>query len=98
MDARKVILSTLSILLLIGSAVIALITLVFLMAGGANSTPAQIRLIKIFMFTLFALCLLGLGGTITLLILGRPGWSLIPSILPGAYCIALITWMFITEF
>lgn len=52
-----------------------LTALVFCMAMGANSTPAQIRALKLWMA---GLSLLGVAGVVVGLILirtGQPGWA-----------------------
>lgn len=98
MTLLNIILSILSILLLILGAIVVLLTLIFIVAGGANSTPARSRILTIIMYTLLGTLALGAAGTITLLAFGRPGWSFAPSALPTAFCIGLFIWMYATEF
>ncbi|MEK7781916.1 MAG: hypothetical protein AAB370_10500 [Verrucomicrobiota bacterium] len=52
-----------------------LTALVFCMAGGANSTPAQIRALKLWMLGLTLLGVAGITVGIFLLRAGQPGWA-----------------------
>ncbi|MGC3956687.1 MAG: hypothetical protein QM813_01600 [Verrucomicrobiota bacterium] len=59
-----------------------LTALVFCMAMGANSTPAQIRALKLWMA---ALSLLGVAGVVVGVILmrtGQPGWAAVAAFAP----------------
>jgi len=59
-----------------------LTALVFCMAGGANSSPAQIRALK---FWMAGLSLLGVAGVVAGIILiraGQPGWAAVAAFAP----------------
>lgn len=77
------------------SVVIALCVLVFLLASGANSTPAQIRELKIMCWSLVLASVLGVGAMIWLLILKRPWWSLVAASEPGAFALIMLVMLFI---
>jgi|GEM_PF-1208133 len=85
-----------SILLQIIALFFTLITLVFLMAGGANSTPKQLRELKIMLWGVFFVGLSGLVGFIFALIYGRYGTACLLGAYPIVACIGLIVWLFIT--
>lgn len=72
----------LPILAMICTVLATLTALVFCMAGGANSTPAQIRALKLWMA---GLSLLGLAGVVVGVILlraGQPNWAAVAAIAP----------------
>jgi hypothetical protein len=59
-----------------------LTAIVFCLAGGANSNPAQIRALKIWMVVI---CLLGTAGVaagIFLIRAGQPGWAAFAAFAP----------------
>ena len=59
-----------------------LMALVFCMAGGANSTPAQIRALKLWMIVISLLGVAGVTISIILIRAGQPGWAAIVAIAP----------------
>lgn len=59
-----------------------LTALVFFMAGGANSTPAQIRALKLWMAGLFLLGVAGVVAGIILIRAGQPGWAAVAAFAP----------------
>ena len=72
----------LPILAMIGTALATLTALVFCMAMGANSTPAQLRALKLWMA---GLSLLGVAGVVVGIILiraGQPNWAAVAAIAP----------------
>lgn len=72
----------LPILAMIGTALATLTTLVFCMAMGANSTPAQIRALKLWMG---GLSLLGVAGVVVGILLiraGQPHWAAVAAFAP----------------
>lgn len=88
----------LAILSMLAGAGMSLMTLVFLMAGGANSSAPQIRQIKMMMLGVALFALVGLVGGIWAFIKQRYGLSALVGAVPLVGCIALIAWMFITEY
>lgn len=72
-----------------------LLTLVLLMAGGANSSPQQILFIKVSMLATAVVCVGCTVAAIWLMIARHPWWALVAGIAPLIFCIALIiTWHF----
>lgn len=72
----------LPILAMVCTVLATLTALVFCMAGGANSTPAQIRVIKLWMA---GLSLLGVAGVVVGILLiraGQPGWAALAAFAP----------------
>ncbi len=72
----------LPILAMIGTALATVTALVFCMAMGANSTPAQIRALKLWMG---GLSLLGVAGVVVGILLiraGQPHWAAAAAIAP----------------
>ena len=72
----------LPIFAMICTALATLTALVFCMAGGANSTPAQIRALN---FWMAGLSLLGVAGVVAGIILmraGQPGWAAVAAFAP----------------
>ena len=78
----KSMLLALAILAMICTALATLTALVFCMAGGANSTPAQIRALKLWMLGLSLLGGAGITAGILLLRAGQPGWAVGVSFAP----------------
>lgn len=72
--------------------------IVFLMAGGANSKPAQITILKSLMIATLVVGLLSLGGSIWSMVAGRPGLGAIIAAIPIAFAITLITILVWLEF
>ena len=56
--------------------------LVFCMAMGANSTPEQLRVLKLWMAGLSVLGLAGVAVGLLLIRLGQPGWASVAAIAP----------------
>ncbi len=74
--------SILPILALVCTVLATLTALVFCMAGGANSTPAQIRALKIWMA---GISLLGIAGVVVGIVLiraGQPNWASLAAFAP----------------
>ena len=71
----KAMLIALAIVAMICTALATLTGLVFCMAGGANSTPEQIRALKLWMLGLTLLGGAGITAGIFLLRAGQPGWA-----------------------
>ena len=70
-----------------------LMVLVFAMASGANSTPEQIRLIKLVMLTSG---IVGVGcvvGGIVLIVKGFPGWASLVGALPMIFVFVMMVWL-----
>ena len=86
----------LAILLQVVAVLTTLTTLVFLMACGTNSSPKQLRELKIMLWSVLLTGVAGLAGGIAALVYGRYGLACLISAAPTAACIGLITWMFIT--
>jgi glucan phosphoethanolaminetransferase (alkaline phosphatase superfamily) len=92
MNALPIILSIASALL---SLVFAMFTLVFLLAAGANSTPAQVRELKFMCWTLVIATAIAVAVTILLLIMKRPWWSVAAASVPAALSIVLLIILFV---
>ena len=73
----------LPILAMIGTALATLTALVFCMAGGANSTPAQIRALKLWMIVISLLGVAGVTISIILIRAGQPGWAAVAAFAPA---------------
>ena len=70
-------------ILAIGCTVLAtLMALVVCMAGGANSTPEQIRALKIWMVVIALLGVAGVVVGILLIRAGQTGWASVAAIAP----------------
>lgn len=67
---------------MICTALATLTALVFCMAMGANSTPAQIRALKLWMSGLSLLGVAGIVVAIFLIRAGQPGWAAIVAFAP----------------
>ena len=65
----------LAIVAMLCTAFATLSAIVFCLAGGANSTPEQIRALKLWMLGLTLLGLTGITVGIFLLRAGQPGWA-----------------------
>ena len=65
----------LAIVAMLCTAFATLSAIVFCLAGGANSTPEQIRALKLWMLGLTLLGLTGVTVGIVLLRAGQPGWA-----------------------
>lgn len=72
----------LPILAMFCTVLVTLTALVFCMAGGANSTPAQIRALKFWMAGLSLLGLAGIVAGVFLMRAGLPGWAAGAAFLP----------------
>lgn len=72
----------LPIFAMICTALATLTALVFCMAGGANSTPAQIRELKLWMAGLSLLGVAGVVAGIILIRAGQPGWAAVAAFAP----------------
>ncbi len=72
----------LPILTMVCTALATLTALVFCMAGGANSTPAQIRALKLWMAGLSLLGVAGIVVGIFLIRAGQPNWAAIAAFAP----------------
>ncbi len=72
----------LPIFAMICTALATLTALVFCMAGGANSTPAQIRALKLWMIVISLLGVAGVTISIILIRAGQPGWAAVVAIAP----------------
>lgn len=74
-----------------------LMILVFLMAGGANSTPAQIRRIKLAML---ATAVLGVGcvvGGVWLSTYGYRGWGCGVALAPALFVFGAMVWLTVAQ-
>ena len=80
-----------AILSMIVGILASLTILVMLMAGGANSSEAQIRQIKWMMLSVAVVQVLALAGSIWLLIEHRGGLACAAGILPFVYAVVLVT-------
>jgi len=83
----KIALAIVSMLLGTGAT---LVGLVFCMAGGANSSEAQIRAIKAIMLGQGLCWVASLAGGIWALATGRPGWAAGIGILPLGVAVTLL--------
>lgn len=72
----------LPILAMICTVLATLTALVFCMAGGANSTPAQIRALKLWMVGISLLGVAGVTISIILTRAGQPGWAAVAAFAP----------------
>ena len=73
----------LAIVAMLATGMVLLVMLVFCMAMGANSSPAEIRSLKFWMLGLTAMSLAGIVAGIVFLRLGQSEWSVGASILPA---------------
>lgn len=72
----------LPILAMVCTVLATLTALVFCMAGGANSTPAQIRALKLWMVFISLLGVAGVVAGIILIRAGQPGWASLVAFAP----------------
>lgn len=72
----------LPILAMICTVLSTLTALVFCMAGGANSTPAQIRALKLWMSGISVLGVAGVTVSIILIRAGQPGLAAVAAFAP----------------
>lgn len=72
------------------TAFVTLCAVVFCAAGGANSTPAQIRALKLWMAGLTLLGAAGITTGIFLLRAGQHGWAAGAAILPSVIMIVIL--------
>jgi hypothetical protein len=79
-----------SIVAMIGTDLVTLTAVVFCMGMGANSTPAQIHALKLWMLGLTLLGGAGITVGIFLLRAGQPGWAAGVSFLPAVVMAALM--------
>jgi hypothetical protein len=75
-----------------------LLILVMCMAGGANSTPQQIRTLKLIMLASALVCVICVTVSIWCLIAGRPGLGALLAALPTLLSISIVAVMLWTEF
>jgi hypothetical protein len=75
-----------------------LMSIVFLMACGANSTPRQLRELWVMMTGIGIAAAIGLTVAIFAFITQRYGLAVAAGILPAAGCILLMVWLFWTEY
>ncbi len=92
MNALPVIISIATGLL---SLLVAAFTLVFLLAAGANSTPAQVRELKLMCWSLLITSVVAIAIMVALLIMKRPWWSVASASAPGVMAIALMIILFV---
>ena len=67
-----------------------LVMLVMLMAGGANSTDAQISRIKWMMLSIAIVALFSVAASIWAMVAGRLGIAAAVGIIPAVYCTVLV--------
>lgn len=87
MSILPVVISIAAVLL---SLVVALFVITFVLAAGANSSPAQILELKVACWTILATTILSVGAMIWLLVVKRPWWSLGAASTPGAMAILVL--------
>lgn len=93
-----VVFQVLSVLASLGSLAMCLMTVVFLMAGGANSTEKQVHELKMMMLGAAIVTLLGVAGAVWAFIKARYGLAAALGALPAVLCIGLLAWLFVTEY
>jgi hypothetical protein len=86
-----------SVLSMAAGALATLMMLVMLMAGGANSSPAQILQIKWMMMGVAVIGLGGLVGGIWTLIAGRPWVSAGIGIMPAVVAIGMFVVLMVVQ-
>ena len=86
----KSMLMVLAIVAMFCTALATLTALVFCLAGGANSTPAQIRALKLWMLGLTLLGGAGITAGILLLRAGQPGWAAGVSVAPAVIMASIL--------
>lgn len=75
-------------------AIFSLTTLTFVMACGANSTPAQLAMLKTLLIIMLVAGGLGLVGPIVFMLLGRHGAATLAAALPIVASIAVTAYLF----
>lgn len=83
----------LAVLSLAAGALGSLMLLTLCMAGGANSTPAQIHAIKIWMLVIAVVGLVTFIGGVWLTASGRPWWGAAVGGLPMLVTVTLMVWV-----
>ena len=83
-------LTALAIIAMLCTAFVTLSAVVFCAAGGANSTPEQIRGLKIWMLGLTLIGLAGITVGIFLLRAGQPGWAAGVSFFPSVVMVSIL--------
>jgi hypothetical protein len=68
---------------MICTVLVTLTAVVFCLGMGANSTPAQLRALKLWMFGLSLLGATGVTTGILLVRAGQPGWASLAAIAPS---------------
>jgi hypothetical protein len=86
----KSLLPAAAIAAMIVTALVTLCAVVFCMAGGANSTPEQIRAIKLWMAGLTLLGAAGITAGIFLMRASQHGWAAGAAILPAVIMILIL--------
>jgi hypothetical protein len=86
----KSMLTALAILAMLCTALVTLSAVVLCAAGGANSTPEQIRALKLWMLGLTLLGLAGIVAGIVLLRAGQPGWAAGVSFTPAVVMVSIL--------
>jgi len=82
---------TLAILMNLSGAVVSLFLLVMLMAGGANSKPAQLIILKQLIWGVSVVGILGLGSGIWTLLIGRVWLSVALGAIPSLVALTIVT-------
>lgn len=80
----------LPILAMVCTVLATLTALVFCLAGGANSTPAQIRALKLWMAGLSLLGFAGVVAGIILIRAGQPNWAAVAAIIPTVIFVIIL--------
>lgn len=87
----KTLLNAAAVVAMLCTAVATVVAVVFCLAGGANATPAQIRVLKYWMLGLTLLGVTGITVGVFLLRAGQPGWAAGASLLPIAVMAFILT-------
>ena len=85
----KPLLLIITVVAMLCTALATLTAIVFCLGMGANSTPAQIRALKLWMAGFSLLGVGGIGGGIFLLRSGQPGWAATVSFLPAVIMVLI---------
>lgn len=85
--------TTVAVLALVAGAMSSLMLLTMCLAGGANSTPEQIRTIKMWMLVITVVGLLTFIGGIWLTASGRPWIGAVVGGLPAMVTFVLMVWL-----
>ena len=86
----KSLLPAAAIVAMIATVLATLTAVVFCMAGGANSTPEQIRALKLWMAGLTLLGVAGITAGIFLMRAGQHGWAAGAAILPAVIMVLIL--------